>query len=86
MKRPRKVVLQLPLADALHYYCGAYIEGSKLSREAGQQRAAGAPAAGESAEVASGEEREVAPLKVTKTVRIQWREDKRPSTSRCRSC
>ena len=54
MKRPRKVVLQLPLADALHYHCGAYIE-DKANREAGWQREAGAASSGESAGVASGE-------------------------------
>jgi hypothetical protein len=30
MKRPRKIVLKLPLVDALHYHCGAYNEGSTL--------------------------------------------------------
>jgi len=30
MRRPRRVVLQLPLADALHPNCGCYIEGGKL--------------------------------------------------------
>ena len=30
MRRPRKVVLQLPLVDALHYHCGAYIKDGTL--------------------------------------------------------
>ena len=29
-RRSRKVILQLPFVDALHYHCGCYIEGDKL--------------------------------------------------------
>jgi len=78
MKRPRKVVLQLPLADALHYYCGAYIEDSKLIVRLGNRERLELPLPERALKWLQEKEREVAPLKVTKTVRIQWREDKRP--------
>jgi len=78
MKRPRKVVLQLPLADALHYNCGCYIEGGKLVVRLGGGERLELPLPERALKWLQEKEREVAPLKVTKIVRIQWREDKRP--------
>jgi hypothetical protein len=78
MKRPRKVVLQLPLADALHYYCGCYIEGSMLVVRLGNRERLELPLPERALKWLQEKEAEVAPLKVTKTERIQWREDKRP--------
>jgi len=78
MRRPRKVVLQLPLADALHYHCGAYIEYNKLIVRLGGGELLELPLPERALEWLQEKEREVAPLKVTKTVRIQWREDKHP--------
>jgi hypothetical protein len=78
MKRPRKVVLQLPLADALHYHCGCYIEGGKLVVRLGGGERLELPLPERALRWLQEKEREVAPLKVTKTVRIQWREDKHP--------
>jgi hypothetical protein len=78
MRRPRKIVLKLPLVDALHYHCGAYIEGSKLVVRLGNGERLELPPPERALKWLQEKEREVAPLKVTKTVRIQWREDKRP--------
>jgi hypothetical protein len=55
MKRPRKIVLKLPLVDALHPNCGCYIEENTLVVRLGRQREAGASATGACSEVASGE-------------------------------
>jgi len=76
MKRPRKAVLQLPLADALHYHCGCYIEGSKLVVRLGNRERLELPLPERALKWLQEKEREVAPLKVTKIVRVQWREDK----------
>jgi hypothetical protein len=76
MKRPRKVVLQLPLADALHYYCGAYIEDNKLIVRLGNRERLELPLPERALKWLQDKEREVAPLKVTKIARIQWREDR----------
>jgi hypothetical protein len=76
MRRPRKVVLQLPLADALHYNCGCYIEGDKLIVRLGNGERLELPLPGRALKWLQEKEREVAPLKVAKTVRIQWREDR----------
>jgi len=78
MGRPRKIVLQLPLADALHYHCGAYIEESTLVVRLGNGERLELPLPERALKWLQEKEREVAPLKVTKIVRIQWREDKRP--------
>jgi len=78
MRRPRKIVLQLPLADALHPNCGAYIEDNKLIVRLGGGERLELPLPERALRWLQEKEREVAPLKVTKTVRIQWREDKRP--------
>jgi len=78
MRRPRKVVLQLPLADALHYHCGAYIEDNKLIVRLGGRERLELPLPERALEWLQEKEREVAPLKVAKTVRIQWREDEHP--------
>jgi hypothetical protein len=78
MKRPRKVVLKLPLADALHPNHGCYIEGSTLVVRLGNGERLELPLPERALKWLQEKEREVAPLKVTKTVRIQWREDKRP--------
>jgi hypothetical protein len=78
MKRPRRVVLQLPLADALHYYCGAYIEDDKLIVRLGGGERLELPLPERALKWLQEKEREVAPLKVAKTVRVQWREDEHP--------
>jgi len=78
MRRPRRHVLQLPLADALHYHCGAYIEESTLVVRLGNGERLELPLPERALKWLQEKEREVAPLKVTKIVRIQWREDKRP--------
>ena len=76
MRRPRKIVLQLPLVDALHYNHGAYIEGGKLVVRLGGGERLELPLPERALKWLQEKEREVAPLKVTKIVRIQWREDK----------
>jgi hypothetical protein len=78
MRRPRKVVLQLPFVDALHYHCGCYIEGGKLVVRLGGGERLELPLPERALRWLREKEDEVAPLKVTKIVRIQWREDKRP--------
>jgi hypothetical protein len=76
MRRPRKVVLQLPLADALHPNCGCYIEGSKLIVRLGGGERLELPLPEKALRWLQEKEAEVAPLKVTKIVRVQWREDR----------
>jgi len=78
MGRPRKVVLQLPLADALHYHCGCYIEDNTLVVRLGNRERLELPLPERALKWLQEKEREVAPLKVTKTVRVQWREDRQP--------
>jgi hypothetical protein len=78
MRRPRKVVLQLPLADALHPNCGCYIEENKLIVRLGNGERLELPLPERALEWLQDKEAEVAPLKVAKTVRIQWREDECP--------
>jgi hypothetical protein len=75
MRRPRKIVLRLPLADALHPNCGCYIEGGKLVVRLGGGERLELPLPERALKWLQEKEREVAPLKVTKIVRIQWRED-----------
>jgi hypothetical protein len=70
MKRPRKVVLQLPLVDALHYNCGAYIEDNKLIVRLGGGERLELPLPERALKWLQEKEREVAPLKVAKIVRI----------------
>ncbi len=77
-RRPRKVVLQLPLAEAVHPNCGAYIEGSTLVVRLGNRERLELPLPEKALKWLQEKEREVAPLKVTRTVRIQWREDEHP--------
>jgi len=76
MRRPRKVILQLPLTDALHPKCGAYIEDNKLIVRLGNGERLELPLPERALKWLQEKEREVAPLKVTKTVRVQWREDR----------
>jgi hypothetical protein len=76
MKRPRKVILQLPLADALHPNCGCYIEDSKLIVRLGNRERLELPLPERALKWLQEKEAEVAPLKVTKIVRVQWREDR----------
>jgi len=76
MRRPRKVVLQLPLVNALHPNHGAYIEGGKLVVRLGNGEQLELPLPERALKWLQEKEKEVAPLKVTKIVRIQWREDK----------
>jgi len=78
MGRPRKVVLQLPLADALHPNHGAYIEGGKLVVRLGSRERLELPLPERALKWLQEKEREVAPLKVAKIARIQWREDEHP--------
>jgi len=78
MRRPRKVVLQLPLVDALHPNCGCYIEDNTLVVRLGNGERLELPLPERALKWLQEKEREVAPLKVTKIARIQWREDKRP--------
>jgi hypothetical protein len=78
MRRPRKVVLQLPFVDALHYYCGCYIEDSKLIVRLGGGERLELPLPERALRWLQEKEREVAPLKVAKIVRVQWREDRQP--------
>jgi len=76
MKGPRKIVLKLPLVDALHPKCGAYIESNKLVVRLGGRERLELPLPERALKWLQEKEKEVAPLKVTKIVRIQWREDK----------
>jgi hypothetical protein len=76
MRRPRKIVLRLPLADALHPNCGCYIEDNKLIVRLGNRERLELPLPERALKWLQEKEREVAPLKVAKIVRIQWREDR----------
>jgi transposase len=76
MKRPRKMILQLPLVDALHPNHSCYIKDGKLVVRLGNGERLELPLPECALEWLQEKEREVAPLKVTKTVRVQWREDK----------
>ena len=76
MKRPRKMILQLPLVDALHPNHGAYIEDGKLVVRLGDGERLELPLPERALKWLQEKEKEVTPLKVTKIVRIQWREDK----------
>jgi hypothetical protein len=78
MKRPRKVVLQLPLVEALHYHCGCYIKDGTLVVRLGNGGRLELPLPERALKWLQEKEAEVAPLKVTKIVRIQWREDRHP--------
>jgi len=82
MKRPRKQVLKLPLTDALHPNNSAYIDEkeSKLVVRLGNGERLELPIPERALKWLKEKEREAAPLKVSKTVRIQWREDKDPKT------
>jgi hypothetical protein len=76
MRRPRRVVLQLPLVEALHPNCGCYIESGTLVVRLGNGERLELPLPERALKWLQEKEREVAPLKVTKIVRVQWREDK----------
>jgi len=91
MKRSRKVILRFPLTDALGKHDGAYIykdnesKESKLVVRLGNGERLELPIPERVLKWLKKKEREVekkggegAPLKVHKTVRIQWREDKNP--------
>jgi hypothetical protein len=78
MRRPRKIVLKLPLVEAVHPNCGAYIEGGKLVVRLGGGERLELPLPERALKWLREKEAEVAPLKVTKIVRIQWREDEHP--------
>ena len=75
MKRSRKQVLKLPLAEALHRNNGAYTDEkeSKLRVRLGDGESLELPIPERALKWLKEKEREVAPLKVHKTVRIQWR-------------
>ena len=76
---PRKQILKFPLMTTLHYHHGAYISDNedKLIVRLGGERLE-LPLPERALSWLKKKEREVAPLKPTKTVRIQWREDKDP--------
>jgi transposase len=76
MRRPRKIVLKQPLVDALHPNHGCYIKDGMLVVRLGNGERLELPLPERALEWLQEKEREVAPLKVTKTVRVQWREDK----------
>jgi transposase len=76
MRKPRKIVLKLPLVDALHPNNSAYIEGGKLVVRLGNRERLELPLPERALRWLREKEREVAPLKVAKTVRVQWREDR----------
>jgi len=76
MRRPRKIVLQLPLADALHPNCGCYIKDTTLVVRLGDGERLELPLPERALKWLQEKEAEVAPLRVTKTVRVQWREDR----------
>jgi len=76
MRRPRKVVLQLPLVEAVHPNCGCYIEENTLVVRLGNGERLELPLPERALKWLQEKEREVAPLKVTKIVRVQWREDR----------
>jgi len=78
MRRPRKVVLQLPLVDALHPNCGCYIKENTLVVRLGNGERLELPLPERALRWLQEKEREVAPLKVAKIVRVQWREDRQP--------
>jgi hypothetical protein len=78
MRRPRKIVLKLPLVEAVHPNCGAYIEGGKLVVRLGGGERLELPLPERALKWLREKEAEVVPLKVTKIVRIQWREDEHP--------
>jgi hypothetical protein len=86
-KRPMKHALKLPLAEALRLRhrdecptTGAYIdcEELKLVVRLGNRERLELPIPERALSWLEEKEREVAPLNVHKTVRIQWREDKDP--------
>jgi len=78
MRRPRKIVLQLPLVEALHPNCGCYIEDNTLVVRLGNGERLELPLPERALRWLQEKEAEVAPLKVAKIVRIQWREDEHP--------
>jgi ribosomal protein S27AE len=78
MRRPRKMILQLPLVEAVHPNCGCYIKGKTLVVRLGSGERLELPLPERALKWLQEKEAEVAPLKVTKTVRIQWREDRHP--------
>jgi len=76
MRRPRRIVLKLPLADALHPNCGCYINDNALVVRLGNGERLELPLPERALKWLQEKEREVAPLKVAKIVRVQWREDR----------
>jgi uncharacterized membrane protein len=78
MRRPRRHVLQLPLAEAVHPNCGCYIEDNTLVVRLGNGERLELPLPERALKWLQEKEAEVAPLKVTKIARIQWREDRHP--------
>ena len=80
--KPRKVILRFPLTDALGKHDGAYIykdnesKESKLVVRLGNRERIELPIPERALKWLKEKEREAAPLKVSKTMRIQWREDK----------
>jgi transposase len=76
MRRPRKHILQLPLTDALHPKCAVFVEDGKLIVRLGNRERLELPLPERALKWLQEKEQEVAPLKVAKTARIQWREDR----------
>jgi hypothetical protein len=76
MRRPRRIVLKLPLVEALHPNCGCYIKENTLVVRLGNGERLELPLPERALKWLQEKEREVAPLKVAKIVRVQWREDR----------
>jgi transposase len=78
MRRPRKMILQLPLVEAVHPNCGCYIKGKTLVVRLGNGERLELPVPERALRWLQEKEQEIAPLKAKRTVRIQWREDRQP--------
>jgi len=80
--KPRKVILRFPLTDALSEHDGAYIYKDNESKESklrvwlGDGESLELPVPERALRWLKEKEDEVAPLKVHKTVRIQWRPER----------
>ena len=76
MKQPRKQILKLPLVDALHPNCGAFIDQDRLVVRLGCGQRLVLPVPERALRWLKEKEGEVAPLKPSKTVLIQWRPER----------
>uniref|UniRef100_A0A7C4BA05 Transposase n=1 Tax=Thermofilum pendens TaxID=2269 RepID=A0A7C4BA05_THEPE len=76
MPRPRKAILKLPLIEALHQNAGAFIDEGRLVLRLGGRERLVLPVPERALRWLKEKEREVAPLRVHKTVLIQWRPER----------